>query len=153
MEAVGGMPSNYLPLSHADNDPPMKKKMLHLENVNLGIIGERCTSRWKGGISFQMPPLEPCHRNKFLSCKKKKKEKTFATRLFLCFHNRWRGLRLYCNCGSRKLVRPQMKSTAFLHKWAWVIVNSRTSDRTRFCLKKLYWLKIKLINRFLFIYF
>lgn len=73
VEAVGGTPPNYLPLSHTDNDPH-EKKMLHLENVNLGIIGERCTSRWKRGISFQMPPLKTCHRNKFLSYRKKKKK-------------------------------------------------------------------------------
>lgn len=147
VETMGGMSPNYLPLSHSDNDPPWKK-MLHLENVNLGIVGERCTSRWKRGISFQMPPLERRHRNKFLCCCCKKN--TFATRLFHCFHNRWWGPRLYCNSSGHKLVRPQMKSTAFFHKQAWVIVNSGTSDRKHSCLEKLQRPKMKLINRFLF---
>lgn len=56
VEAVGGAPPNYLPLSHADNDPPpleKKKKCCILKMLIWVLLGKMRVSVEKWELAFK----------------------------------------------------------------------------------------------------
>lgn len=53
---MGGTAPNYLPLSQANSDAPLEqknKKMLHLKNVNLVLLGKDARLCGKGELAFK----------------------------------------------------------------------------------------------------